>query len=109
MTFAIDHLDLVGLRQVGRYLRGLTDLPPTFVLPLPHRLVRHPMMLGFFPAFLGAPTMTVGHLLFAGLGCVYILLGVRLEERDLTRTLSDYAPYAAVTPRFIPRLKTRGR
>jgi protein-S-isoprenylcysteine O-methyltransferase Ste14 len=109
MTFAIDHLDLVGLRQVGCRLRGLADGPPTFALPLPHRLVRHPMMLGFFPAFLAAPTMTVGHLLFAGLGCAYILIGVRLEERDLTRALPPYAAYAAVTPRFVPRLTPRRR
>ena len=109
MTFAIDHLDLVGLRQVARHLRGLADHAPTFALPLPHRLVRHPMMIGFFPAFLAAPTMTVGHLLFAGLGCAYILIGVRLEERDLTRELPPYAAYAAVTPRFVPRLFRRGR
>jgi methanethiol S-methyltransferase len=109
MTFAIDHLDLVGLRQVARHLRGLSDRAPAFALPLPHRLVRHPMMLGFFPAFLAAPTMTVGHLLFAGLGCAYILLGARLEERDLTQALPEYAAYAAVTPRFVPRLLHRRR
>jgi methanethiol S-methyltransferase len=66
------------------------------------------MMLGFFAAFLAAPTMTVGHLLFAGLGCAYILVGVRLEERDLSRALPPYAAYAADTPRFVPRVR-RGR
>jgi protein-S-isoprenylcysteine O-methyltransferase Ste14 len=107
MSFAIDHLDLFGLSQVTRNLRGLGDQPPSFALPLPHRLVRHPMMLGFFPAFLAAPTMTVGHLLFAGLGCAYVLVGVRLEERDLDRELPEYAAYAAVTPRFIPGVARR--
>lgn len=103
MTFAIDHLDLLGLRQVGRRLRGLAPASPGFRLPWPHRLVRHPMMVGFFPAFLAAPTMTAGHLLFAGLGCAYILVGVRLEERDLSGSLPGYAGYAAATPRFVPR------
>jgi protein-S-isoprenylcysteine O-methyltransferase Ste14 len=107
MSFAIDHLDLFGLRQVARHLRGLADRAPAFALPLPHRLVRHPMMLGFFPAFLAAPTMTLGHLLFAGLGCAYVLVGVRLEERDLTQELPEYGAYAAVTPRFVPRLPRR--
>jgi methanethiol S-methyltransferase len=102
MSFAIDHLEMLGLRQVARHLRGLGDRPPSFALPLPHRLVRHPMMLGFFPAFLAAPTMTVGHLLFAGLGIGYILVGVRLEERDLTDVLPEYGAYAAATPRFVP-------
>ena len=104
MTFAIDHLDFVGVRQVARHARGLAGHAPAFALPLPHRLVRHPMMIGFFPAFLATPTMTLGHLLFAGLGCGYVLMGVRLEERDLTRALPPYAAYAAVTPRFVPRL-----
>jgi protein-S-isoprenylcysteine O-methyltransferase Ste14 len=107
MSFAIDHLDLVGLRQVARHLRGLADQAPSFTVPLPHRLVRHPMMLGFFPAFLATPTMTVGHLLFAGLGCGYVLVGVRLEERDLAEELPGYLAYAAVTPRFVPGVRRR--
>jgi methanethiol S-methyltransferase len=107
MTFAIDHLDMLGLRQVARHLRGLADRPASFAVPLPHRLVRHPMMLGFFVAFLATPTATVGHLLFAALGCGYILVGVRLEERDLTEELPEYAAYAATTPRFVPALGRR--
>ena len=103
MTFAIDHWDMFGLRQVARRVRGLGESAPAFRLPLPHRLVRHPMMLGFFVAFLAAPTMTAGHLLFAILGCGYILVGVRLEERDLVEAFPAYRTYAATTPRFVPR------
>jgi protein-S-isoprenylcysteine O-methyltransferase Ste14 len=103
MSFAIDHVDLFGLRQVARHLRGLPDRPPVFTHPWPYRLVRHPMMLGFFPAFLVAPTMTWGHLLFGVLACGYVLVGVRLEERDLTADLPEYAAYAAITPRLLPR------
>lgn len=97
MSFAIDHLDFFGLRRV----------PPAFALPWPYRLVRHPMMIGFFVAFLATPTMTLGHLLFAGLGCSYILVGVRLEEQDLAAELPEYDAYAAATPRFVPRLALR--
>ena len=103
MTFAIDHCDMFGLRQVARRIRGLGESAPGFRLPWPHRLVRHPMMLGFFPAFLAAPTMTASHLLFAILGCGYILVGVRLEERDLVKAFPQYRAYAAATPRFVPR------
>ena len=104
MTFAIDHLDLLGLRQVGRHLRGHRQIASAFKLPLPYRLVRHPMMTGFLIAFLATPLMTAGHLLFALLSCGYIVMAVRLEERDLTKALPEYPHYAAGTPRFVPRL-----
>lgn len=107
MTFAIDHFDLVGLRQVSRHLRGRRQAAPAFQLPLPYRLVRHPMMSGFFLAFLATPMMTAGHLLFALLSCGYIIVAVRLEERDLTEALTEYRDYAARTPRFLPRPSRR--
>ena len=55
----------------------MPGLEPPFALPLAFRLVRHPMMIGFSVAFTVTPTMTVGHVLFAGLGSAYILVGVR--------------------------------
>ena len=61
------------------------------------------MMLGFFPAFLATPSMTASHLLFAILGCGYVLVGVRFEERDLVKAFPQYCAYAAATPRFVPR------
>lgn len=109
MSFAIDHADLFGLRQVIGRLRGSGGRPPEFAVPWPHRLVRHPMMLGFLVAFVAAPTMTVGHLLFAVLGCTYIVVGVRFEERDLAATLPEYDAYAAGTPRLVPRWRTAQR
>ncbi len=105
MTFAIDHLDFLGLRQVHRFVRGQSPSQPPFRNPLPYRLVRHPMMVGFFPAFLATPVMTGGHLLFALLGCGYIVLAVRLEERDLAGAHPEYAAYAVETPRFFPRCR----
>lgn len=109
MTFAIDHLDFLGLRQVRRFMQGQPQSPPPFRHPLPYRLVRHPMMVGFFPAFLATPTMTGGHLLFALLACGYIFVGVRLEERDLAAAHPEYAGYAADTPRFLPLRSPRRR
>ena len=102
MTFAIDHLDMFGLRQVARRIRGLAEWSPGFRLPLPHRLVRHPMMVGFLVSFLAVPTMTTGHLLFSLGMCGYVLVAVRLEERDLAAAFPEYAGYAATTPRLLP-------
>jgi protein-S-isoprenylcysteine O-methyltransferase Ste14 len=48
--------------------------------------------------------MTAGHLLFALVTTAYIVVGTRIEERDLARMLGDeYHRYRARTARFLPR------
>lgn len=102
-TYLIDHFDLFGLRQVWSQFRGREAAPPGFVAPLFYRIVRHPLYLGFLIAFWSAPIMTFGHLLFAAGMSVYILIGVRLEERDLLRYLGeDYRLYKRQVPRIVP-------
>jgi methanethiol S-methyltransferase len=104
-TFLINHFDLFGLRQAWLHFvrRPLTALP--FRTTLLYRLVRHPLMLGFLIAFWFTPHMTVGHLLFAAGMTVYILIGVRHEERDLVQALGPvYEAYRRETPAFFPGL-----
>jgi protein-S-isoprenylcysteine O-methyltransferase Ste14 len=104
-TFQIDHFELFGLRQVVDALRGAADRIQTFKTPLLYRLVRHPLMFGLMLAFWATPHMTAGHLLFAVLSTAYIVVGVRLEERDLVAAFgTSYERYRRRVPMLLPRL-----
>lgn len=104
-TFLIDHFELFGLRQIWCHFRG-TELPvQKFRQPFLYQYSRHPMMVGMFIGLWATPDMTLDRMLWAAGFSVYILLGTRLEERDLVSHLgSDYERYQQQVPRFIGRL-----
>jgi protein-S-isoprenylcysteine O-methyltransferase Ste14 len=109
-TFMIDHFDLFGLRQVWIHYRGRQYTPPPFMTRGAYRYLRHPIMLGILVGIWVTPTMTVGHLLLAAGFTVYILLGIRIEERDLVGHLGDaYRRYQATVPSLMPRFTTIGK
>jgi len=104
-TCMIDHFELFGLRQVFDGLRGAAARVHPFKAPLLYQLVRHPLMLGFLLAFWATPNMTAGHLLFAVMTTAYILVGVRLEERDLVANFGEsYERYRRRVPMLVPHL-----
>lgn len=88
-SFMINHFDLFGLRQVALNLRNRKYVPVGFKAPMLYKFVRHPLMLGFVIAFWATPRMTAGHLLFAAATLGYILIALRLEERDLVGVYGD--------------------
>jgi protein-S-isoprenylcysteine O-methyltransferase Ste14 len=83
VSLMIDHFDLFGTRQVSLYLRGREYTHQPFRTPMLYKRIRHPLYVGWATAFWAAPTMTVGHLLFAAAMTAYMALAVWFEERDL--------------------------
>ncbi len=66
-------------------------------------------MVGFIIAFWATPEMTTGHLLFAAVTTVYIVIAIQIEERDLVEMLGNtYVEYRTRVPALIPFTK-RGR
>lgn len=105
-TFMINHFELFGLRQVWLHARGRAYTAPRYVERFFYRFVRHPIMLGFIVAFWSAPVMSAGHLLFAVVTTLYILVALQLEEHDLLQEHgAAYASYRDRVPMLLPGAK----
>ena len=107
-TFLINHFELFGLQQAWFALRERAAAPPVLRQPFFYRFVRHPLYAGFFIAFWATPVMTVGHLLLAAGMSIYMLIAIRLEERDLIDVFGEaYAGYRRRVGMLVPRFGRR--
>lgn len=105
-TLMIGHFELFGLKQVYHHLKNMTPKDARFGMPGFYKLVRHPIMVGFIIAFWATPHMSLGHLFFALVTTVYILIALQIEERDLIAFFGEhYRQYRKDVPMLIPFLK----
>jgi protein-S-isoprenylcysteine O-methyltransferase Ste14 len=102
-TFLINHFNLFGLKQVWENFRKASPTHDPFKTPGPYKVTRHPLYLGFVIAFWATPAMTVGHLLFASVMTIYMLVAIGYEERDLVTSFGDdYRRYMQRVPMLFP-------
>lgn len=104
-TYLINHYELFGLQQSSAPLRRRSTTESRFATPLLYRCVRHPLYAGFLLTFWSVPVMTAGRLLFALGLSAYVLIGIRLEERDLLQRFgATYRRYRQRVGMLLPRL-----
>jgi protein-S-isoprenylcysteine O-methyltransferase Ste14 len=102
-SFLVDHFDLFGLAQVWSRATGRPHAAPPFRVRGLYRVVRHPIYVGWLLIVWSAPTMTLAHLVFAIGSLLYILIGIRFEERDLVAAFGErYVEYRRRIPMLLP-------
>lgn len=106
-TFMINHFHLFGLLQVFENMKGQDLSGLHFSKKFLYKFVRHPIMTGFIIAFWATPLMTTGHLLFAVVTTLYVIIAVKhLEEPDLVKEIGEpYKKYQEEVPMLIPFTK----
>ncbi|MHC4239768.1 MAG: methanethiol S-methyltransferase [Planctomycetota bacterium] len=105
-SFVINHFELFGLQQIWFNLIKKPIPKISFKMPLLYKVVRHPIMLGVLIGIWSIPHMTIGHLVFALSMTGYIVIGVKMEERDLIANHGErYVTYKEQVPALIPSLR----
>lgn len=103
-NLALGSFDSFGLNSVLAYVRGATAKPLPFAAKGPYRWVRHPLYFCSLLMIWSCPTITVDRLLFNALFTIWILIGMRFEERDLMASYgAAYETYQKQVPMILPR------
>ncbi|MDD5094160.1 MAG: isoprenylcysteine carboxylmethyltransferase family protein [Dehalococcoidia bacterium] len=95
--------DLAAADPIMTRLRGLcTDRKP-FIVAGPYRWIRHPFYFAMLVSIWSFPDLTADRLLFDVLATVWIVLGTKLEERDMVSDIGEpYRVYRQKVPMLIP-------
>jgi methanethiol S-methyltransferase len=105
-----DIWSFIGLRQLGRYLRGNPnpDPPAQFVSVGTYALVRHPLYLFSLLFLWSRPEMTLSSLVLYAWVTLYFWVGSIFEERRLIQEYgAEYEQYKDQVPRLLPIKRTR--
>ena len=93
--------DFLGLREAG--FGPAAPNAETLHMDRLYRLVRHPLMVTTLMVLWGQPTMPPELLLLNSGLTAYVLIAIRLEERDLVRQFGQaYVDYRRRVPALVP-------
>lgn len=107
-SWQLDHQRLFGFRPTLQRMLRRDGEPAGLVTTGLYRHVRHPIYLGTLIALWATPTGTPGHLLLAVTLTAYVILGMHLEERDLSvEHGAGLTDWARRTPALVPRVWRR--
>ncbi len=105
---ALGSFDAFGRRPVVDRLRGVTRQEPPLTVRGPYRLVRHPLYTFTLGLMWSCPTVTADRLLLDLMWTAWIVVGCRLEERDLAAHFGEgYRSYQRSVPMLLPRVGLR--
>ncbi len=108
-TFAINHFDLFGLRQVYLNFRNQPRPPIPFVKKAMYRFTRHPIQTGVLIGIWATPEMTATQMVLSIGFTAYIFIGLWFEEKDLVKDIGEpYEQYRQEAGMVLPRFYKRG-
>ena len=98
--------DPFGTLPLHAALRGTPAPSSAFVAQGPYRYVRHPLYLLMLLLIWSAPRLSTDQLLFDVLWTAWIVVGTRLEERDLLADFGQtYRQYQRSVPMLVPSVR----
>ncbi len=107
-TRALGQFDPFGTLPLKAALGGACPPPVPFVARGPYRYVRHPLYFFMLVLIWSTPRLSTDQLLFNVLWTIWIIIGTRLEERDLIRDFGDtYRKYQLSVPMLLPLPRIR--
>jgi protein-S-isoprenylcysteine O-methyltransferase Ste14 len=102
-VISLSNFDLFGRKQISNYLKNREAKSQKFVLRGPYKITRHPFYFSILAMIWLYPVMSTDRLLFALIWSCWIVLGTKLEEKDLVEEIGeDYVKYQSTVPMLIP-------
>jgi len=106
---ALEGFDTFGLEPIKAHLRGRPLRATNFIVRGPYRWVHHPLYFFMLVLFWSFPDGALDRLLFNALWTGWVIIGTRLEEKDLVETFGEqYRLYQETVPMLFPWRMPRG-